>query len=140
MRRVRRVRPQSPSKPPKSLSKPPKSPSKPTKSRAKKTTHKSTWKAFERVVAKDFGSRRTPLSGGNSGITRSDTVHDKLFVEAKLRQSFALHGLFVETEKLAKLEGKKPMVAIKEKSKKGYLILIRPEDLEEIASYYQSAP
>lgn len=120
---------QSTDQPPKSRKSPKKAP--------KKTTHKSTWKAFERAVGRDFGTRRTPLSGGNSGITRSDTMHDKIFFEAKLRQSFALHKLFVETEKLAKLEDKTPVVAIKEKGKNGYLLLLRPEDLQKVANEYK---
>ncbi len=41
------------------------------------------WKAFERKVAAYFCDKRTPLSGGNSGHTRSDTLHPRLFVECK---------------------------------------------------------
>ncbi len=41
------------------------------------------WKAFERRCADYFGSTRTPLSGGNSGHTRSDSLHERLYIECK---------------------------------------------------------
>lgn len=41
------------------------------------------WKTYERRVATFFGVHRTPLSGGASRHTRSDTLHPKLFIEAK---------------------------------------------------------
>jgi hypothetical protein len=50
--------------------------------------HKGTWKNFERVVAALFGTKRTSLSGGNSKITRSDTMHPYLFIECKTRNKF----------------------------------------------------
>ena len=48
-------------------------------------THKETWKLFERNVARDFGTTRTPLSGMVKTITNSDTLHPKIYVECKLR-------------------------------------------------------
>jgi len=54
---------------------------------AKNTTHKETWKAFERLCAKDFGTTRTPLSGMVKTITNSDTLHKKIYIECKLRGS-----------------------------------------------------
>ena len=45
------------------------------------------WKQRERQVAAYFGGQRTPLSGGNGKITRADVIHDKLFIECKLRRS-----------------------------------------------------
>lgn len=110
---------------------------KPTNEPLKRKTSKSTWKGFERVVAGDFGTRRTPLSGGNGGITRADTLHPDLFIEAKYRQSFSLAKLYYDTKVLAKKENKTTVVAIKQASKEGYLILIDPKDLEEIAKLYK---
>lgn len=133
MRRRRRTAPAAP----KAAEKPPKTLSTVTETPTKKSTHKSTWKAFERRIAKDFGTKRTALSGGNSGVTRADTMHADLFIEAKLRASFSLHTLFVETEKLAAKENKTAVVAIKEKAKKGYLLLLRPEDLQKVARLYE---
>ena len=40
-------------------------------------------KTQERRVARFFGTERTPLSGGASRHTRSDTLHPKLYIEVK---------------------------------------------------------
>ena len=101
--------------------------------KAKKTTSKGTWKQFERDVAAFFGTKRTPLSGGNSGITRSDTRSDHFFIEAKLRAKFQLYTLFKETKVLAKKENKIPIVTIREKGKQGFLILLSPDDIHEVS-------
>ena len=99
----------------------------------KNPTSKSAWKSFERVVATYFGTRRVPLSGSNSGHgTNSDSLHPKLYIECKVRSKIALWQLFTDTEKKAKVEGKVPVVAIKQKGEKGYLLVMRPEDLEKI--------
>lgn len=45
-----------------------------------------TWKGRERQSAKIFGARRTPLSGGNSAHTRSDSLSKILFIEHKHRK------------------------------------------------------
>lgn len=96
-------------------------------------TSKSAWKSFERVVAAYFGTRRVPLSGSNSGHgTNSDSLHPKLYIECKVRSKFSLWQLFVDTEKKAKIEGKIPVVAVKQKGEKGYLLIMRPEDLSTI--------
>lgn len=50
-----------------------------------KTTHRESWKRFERTVAKDFGTTRTPLSGSVKTITNSDTLHPFIYVECKYR-------------------------------------------------------
>lgn len=97
-------------------------------------TSKGTWKSFENLVAKFFGTRRVPLSGSNSGHgTNSDSLHPKLYIECKVRSKIALWQLFTDTEKKAKVESKVPVVAVKQKGEKGYLLLIRPEDLQKIA-------
>ena len=48
-------------------------------------TTKEAWKLFERNVAKDFGTTRTPLSGSVKTITNSDTLHKKIYIECKYR-------------------------------------------------------
>jgi hypothetical protein len=88
------------------------------------STHKNTWKARERQIASFFYTKRTPLSGGNSGITRSDSLSDTFFVEAKLREKHATCSLYRDTAKLAKLEGKIPVVALTEKGREGFLIVV----------------
>lgn len=99
-----------------------------------KPTSKSCWKGFENLVAKFFGTRRVPLSGSNSGHgTNSDSLHPKLYIECKVRSKIALWQLFVDTENKAKIEKKVPVVAVKQKGEKGYLLIMRPEDLDKIA-------
>ena len=99
-------------------------------------TSKSAWKGRERQIASDFGTERTPLSGGNGKITRSDSLHEKLFIEAKLRKKHTAVTLFDDTAKLAKKEGKIPVVALCEKNRPGYYLLIRPEHLKAVAEEY----
>lgn len=41
------------------------------------------WKRYERRVARYFGTQRTPLSGGASRHTRSDTLDPRFYVEVK---------------------------------------------------------
>lgn len=104
----------------------------------KNPTSKSAWKSFERVVATYFGTRRVPLSGSNSGHgTNSDSLHPKLYLECKVRGKISLWQLFIDTEKKAKVEGKIPVVAIKQKGEKGYLLVMRPQDLDKIAEIHK---
>lgn len=100
-------------------------------------TSKSTWKSFERQVANFFGTKRVPLSGSNSGHgTNSDSLHPKLYIECKVRSKISLWQLFVDTEKKAKVEDKVPVVAIKQKGEKGYLLVLRPDDLEKVNNFH----
>lgn len=98
------------------------------------STSKSCWKSFERNVAKDFGTKRVPLSGSNSGHnTNSDSLHPKLYIECKVRGKISLWQLFKDTENKAKVEGKIPLVAVKQKGERGYLVILRPEDIENVS-------
>lgn len=99
------------------------------------STARGTWKAGERRVAAFFGTLRTSLSGGNSKITRSDTMHKRLFIETKMRKAFSILTLWRETAELAKKEGKTPAVCIQEKGKRGFWILVHSDHLEEVALY-----
>lgn len=96
-------------------------------------TSKECWKSFERLVASYFGTKRVPLSGSNSGHgTNSDSLHPKLYIECKVRNKIAIWQLFVDTENKAKVEKKIPVVALKQKGEKGYLLVVRPEDLQKV--------
>jgi len=55
------------------------------------STHRSTWKRREREAARLFGAERQPLSGsgGRADRTRSDSTHDRLFIEFGLSGSGA---------------------------------------------------
>jgi hypothetical protein len=101
----------------------------------KKTTSRRTWKLFEQRVADLFGAKRTPLSGMSNAITKADIIHNHVFAECKLRASMPVWDLFIETEEKAKKEDKIPLVALQKKNQKGFLLLLRPEDLEKIIKH-----
>ena len=106
----------------------------------KHPTSSSAWKSFERTVATFFGTKRVPLSGSNSGHgTNSDSLHDKLYIECKLRGKISLWRLFEDTERKAKQENKIPVVAIKQKGSRGYLLVMRPLDIKKIAEIQQNS-
>jgi hypothetical protein len=90
------------------------------------------WKAFERRVADFFHTERNALSGGNSKLTRSDTLHPDLFIECKQRKRFAAIRLWDETKCLAARENKTPVVCLSEKGRPGFWILIHNDDCTKI--------
>lgn len=95
-------------------------------------THRNTWKGFERTVAKFFGSERTPLSGGNSKITRSDSIHPRLFIEDKYRAKHAIIATWQDAKGKADAEGKVPVVCVREKGKRGFWLLIHCDDAKAV--------
>lgn len=95
-------------------------------------TSPSTWKKAESRAAANLGAKRTPLSGGNSGHTRSDSLHKKIFLEHKYRAKQAIWTLFREVREKAKDEGKVPMLALSEKSAHGQLLVIHSKDLAKL--------
>ena len=101
--------------------------------------NKSNWKGRERQIAEFFGTRRTPLSGGNSGHTRSDTLHKLLFIEAKQRKKHTAVTLWDETDLLARAEGKIPVVALTEKGRRGFWLVIHSSDLGSVSNQRDDA-
>lgn len=91
------------------------------------------WKQRERKVAQFFGGQRTPLSGGNGKITRADVIHDKLFIECKLRAKHTAVTLWDDTKELAVLENKTPVVVLCEKNRKGFWVMVHSDDLDKLA-------
>ena len=104
------------------------------------------WKKFEASVAAFFGvpkrynetgrcvsSGRTPLSGGNSAHTRSDTLHKRLYVECKWSQRIANIRLWDDTKEKAKREKKIPVVALTEKYRPGFWLLVHSDDFLSVA-------
>ncbi len=91
------------------------------------------WKNIEAKVAKFFGTRRTPLSGGNSGHTRSDTLHPRLFIEAKHRKNSAAVNLYEQTVVLAKKEEKVPFLVLHKKKSRVYVVVCAMKDLIAIS-------
>tara|TARA_Y100000590_G_C14854379_1_gene688898 strand:- start:119 stop:421 length:303 start_codon:yes stop_codon:yes gene_type:complete len=95
-------------------------------------TARRTWKQRESDVANFFHGKRTPLSGGNSKITRSDVIHDELFIECKLKKKHSVVSLWDETKELAKKEGKTPVVALCEKERPGFWVMVHSNDLYKL--------
>ena len=90
------------------------------------------WKKRERDVAGYFNGQRTPLSCGNGKITRADVIHDSLFIECKLRAKHTVVTLWDQTAKLAKLEGKTPVIALCEKNRPGFWVMVHSSDLDKL--------
>ena len=90
------------------------------------------WKKRERDVAGYFNGMRTPLSGGHGKVTRADVIHDSLFIECKLRAKHTVITLWDETKKLAVKEGKTPVIALCEKERPGFWIMVHSSDLEKL--------
>lgn len=88
------------------------------------------WKNFEREAAKMFNGKRAPI---HNNVTRADVLHSVLYIECKKRKRFWIWELFEDTKAKALKEKKIPIVAIKQKSRKGFLILCRPEDIKRVA-------
>lgn len=92
------------------------------------------WKEVERRVAGFFGARRNPLSGGNSGHTRSDSLHGALFIETKYRKRWEVLGIWRFARDCARQENKIPLVCLAEKGKPGFWILVHSNDLTAVAN------
>ena len=97
------------------------------------TTHRSTWKHLERQVAKFFGSVRNALSGRNSKVSASDSIHPTLFIECKLREKMPMWDLWEQSQEFGKKEGKTAVVALKKKGKKGFLLVVHCDDLVKVS-------
>tara|TARA_B100000700_G_scaffold275661_1_gene321654 strand:- start:569 stop:880 length:312 start_codon:yes stop_codon:yes gene_type:complete len=95
-------------------------------------TARRTWKKRESDVASFFKGTRTPLSGGNSKVTRADVIHDQLFIECKLKKKHTVVTLWDSTADLAKTEGKTPVVALCEKNRPGFWLMVHSDDLEKL--------
>jgi hypothetical protein len=100
------------------------------------STHRSTWKRRERDAARRFGAQRQVLSGssGRGGTTRSDSTHDRLFIETKLRASSAVRTLWEKTRELARRERKLPVLVLYAKGKPGGLIVVHESDLSAVVA------
>jgi hypothetical protein len=91
-----------------------------------------TWKAVERRVAEFFGTRRNPLSGENSGHSRSDTLHPDYYIEVKHRTKHTTYTLHDETTERAKQEGKTPISVLHEKGRAGFLMVLSADDFKKL--------
>lgn len=98
-----------------------------------------TWKKAERRVAAMFGTLRQRLSGssGREDETAADTKHPILFIEVKYREKHAVRTLWEKTAALAKKEKKVPLVALVDKGKPGFLLVLHIEHLSQVAAEMQ---
>ena len=97
-----------------------------------------SWKKLEQKVARMRETERTPLSGGNSRQTRSDTLDDTFFIECKLRKDPAVWNLYEQVEELAKKENKLPVLVIKKKGKHGELFIVNDRYLKEFIENWEA--
>ncbi len=97
-----------------------------------------SWKKLEQKVARLRGTERTPLSGGNSRQTQSDTLDDTFFIECKLRKDPAVWNTYKQVEVLAKKEKKVPVLVIKKKGMHGELFLISDKYLKEFIEKWEA--
>jgi hypothetical protein len=106
------------------------------------STSRSTWKRRERDAAGMFGARRQPLSGscGRSDQTKSDSTHDRLYVECKYRAASAVRSLWERTNAEAKKEGKTPVLLLFGKGRAGGLVVVHERDLAAVAAELAVAP
>jgi len=98
--------------------------------------HRGTWKAGERRVAAFFGTLRTSLSGGNSKITRSDTMHGELFIEVKHRKKNSVRTLHDTVKEQAKAEMKIPVLAFLDTNRPGFLLVIHSDDFPSVVESF----
>jgi len=90
------------------------------------------WKRHELKVARSLGTERNPLSGITSRHTGSDTLHKKLFIETKSRIRHSILTVWRKAKEQAIKEDKIPVVALVEKGRHGYWLLIHQEDLKKV--------
>jgi len=95
-------------------------------------TARNTWKQRERDVAEFFHGTRNPLSGRNSKHTAGDVIHDRLFIEVKLRRRHTAVSLWDKTKALADKENKTPVVCLCEKGRPGFWILVHSDDFVKL--------
>jgi hypothetical protein len=101
-------------------------------------THPNTWKAAERKNAAIFGAKRNVLSGssGRDDRSESDSTHDTLFIESKLRARCTARSLWQATKAKADKAGQTPLVILREKGKHGALLIFHEDDLPAICQAY----
>jgi hypothetical protein len=88
------------------------------------------WKQAERRIASFFGTVRAVLSGSSNRDDKgcSDSIHPRLFIEAKYREKHQVRSLHDKTKALAAKEKKIPVVALVDKSRPGFLICVHCDD------------
>ena len=103
--------------------------------------HRRTWQKSEQRAAADFGSLRNPGSGSQnrSDKTRSDSTHERLYLECKASARFAVITLWDDANAKAKREKKTPVVCLQVKNRPGRWYLIKDTDLQMVAEEQRNA-
>lgn len=78
------------------------------------STNRRTWKNFEQSVAEFFGTNRTPLSGMCNTLTKADTLHERIFIECKLREHIPLFVSYREFQEERKKNQAPQVLRIKD--------------------------
>jgi len=89
----------------------------------------SKWKKTEADAAEVVCTKRTPFSGSNSGLTASDSLHDRLFLECKTKETHSTATLYKSTRELAQKEHKIPVLILRENGQQEILWVIEQKDL-----------
>ena len=89
------------------------------------------WKQFERAVARFFGCERT---GPMQEKDANDINHDCLHVQCKHSKKHAIVSVWDAAKAVADKAGKIPCVAIKQKGRHGWFIMMKAEDLTAVAN------
>jgi hypothetical protein len=99
-------------------------------------TARRTWQQAEGRVASLFGAKRQPCSGssGRDDLTRSDSTHQTLFIETKLRARHEARALYDDARAKAKGESKVPVLALVTKGRPGALLCVHSDDLAAFAA------
>ena len=92
------------------------------------------WKKFERRAARFFGAERNPLSGGNARHSRSDSLHDTLYIECKYSKRHAIVNLWDKSKPLADKEKKIPVVVLGVRGRHGFWVMCHSDDLTAVAN------
>ena len=90
------------------------------------------WKQRERDVADSFHGQRNPLFGRNSKHKAADVIHEKSFIEVKLRKIHTPVSLWDQVNQLAEKENKVLVVCLCEKNRPGFWILVHSIDLPKL--------
>src|SRR5262249_15615877 len=104
-------------------------------------TARRTWQLSEGRAAALFGCRRQVGSGssGRDDLTGSDSTHETLYIESKLRDRPTVRTLHDGTKKKATKERKTPVVVLFDKQRPGCLIVVHSDDLAVVLAEYAAA-
>ena len=104
-------------------------------------TSRRTWQLAEGRAAALFGCRRQTNSGssGRDDLTGSDSTHETLYIESKLRDRHTVRTLHDGTKKKATKERKTPVVVLFDKQRPGCLVVVHSDDLMTVVAEYAAA-